>query len=328
MKKLRFQLAVSGSLLLMPLFAFATSDDQTPPKTVENVQAYNFYNSPCYKKGDKEEPNSICVTWNVGIDDDVDLKENPVKSTGIAGYKIYYGKKSVQEEETDQYETVIDFKEIGNVTKYKIQNLDKDTQYYLSVTAVDKSGNLETQESEAYSLETSIKTGAKTEVEVQQDDFSDLPPEVKAAIEEENASSSTNIDTATNTKEISNFVLNIKKTAENKTSLAEVILKWTPNSSSDIINQMLYISKNGGISFGAPTSLNNKISNQTIKNLINGKTYAFKVTTKDKNNKESKGTIKTIKIPETGMGIGIALAASSIAAISATRKKKEKTLKK
>lgn len=49
----------------------------------------------------------------------------------LAGYKIYYGISS------GNFTIVID---VGNVTTYKIENLNHDT-YYFAVTAYDNSGN-------------------------------------------------------------------------------------------------------------------------------------------------------------------------------------------
>ena len=53
-------------------------------------------------------------------------------SSGIAGYKVYYGTSS------GNYPTVIN---VGDTTTYTISNLHSGHTYYLAVTVYDTSGN-------------------------------------------------------------------------------------------------------------------------------------------------------------------------------------------
>ena len=53
-------------------------------------------------------------------------------SSGIAGYKVYYGTSS------GDYPTVIN---VGDTTTYTISNLHSGHTYYLAVTVYDTSGN-------------------------------------------------------------------------------------------------------------------------------------------------------------------------------------------
>ena len=134
--------------------------DTTPPDTVWNVTVSKVEN----------DPTSVNLEWDVAVDPS-EVQGKPVESTGIKGYKIYYGKKSVQNGEVQSYDNEIKEDAVGNVNKYKISDLDPETKYYFSVTAVDKSGNSETEESEAYSIETSITTSANSQkVDTQSED--------------------------------------------------------------------------------------------------------------------------------------------------------------
>lgn len=63
---------------------------------------------------------SVIVSWD------------PNQESDLSGYRIYYGKAS------RQYDQMID---VGNVTSFKIDNLQVGVTYYFAVTAYDFSGN-------------------------------------------------------------------------------------------------------------------------------------------------------------------------------------------
>ena len=62
----------------------------------------------------------------------VKVSWDPNKESDLSGYKIYYGTQS------RQYTQVID---VGNVTEYRINNLEGGKVYYFVVTAYDTAGN-------------------------------------------------------------------------------------------------------------------------------------------------------------------------------------------
>lgn len=70
--------------------------------------------------------NSATLTWDAPTNN-----ADGTPLTDLAGYKIYYRTPS------GYYTEVID---VGNVTTYKIENLNPGT-YYFTVTAYDTSGN-------------------------------------------------------------------------------------------------------------------------------------------------------------------------------------------
>jgi len=72
------------------------ADTIPPDTTVWNLDAKKYIESECYQDGGEDDPTSICLTWDVRVDPD-EHQGKEVKSTGIKGCKIYYGKKSVQE---------------------------------------------------------------------------------------------------------------------------------------------------------------------------------------------------------------------------------------
>lgn len=69
------------------------------------------------------------------------LMWSPNKESDLMGYKIYYGTAS------RKYDTVID---VGNITEYKVENLEVGKRYYFAATAYDTAGN-ESQFSEEVS---------------------------------------------------------------------------------------------------------------------------------------------------------------------------------
>jgi len=115
-------------LFVTPLLVFAQTYQPRPPFQVQNV-ALAIVNA-----------NSIEVSWDKAMDQDAGV---------VIGYKIYYGKTSVQKAE-DVYESeqVIN----GDIQKYTIAGLEAGKTYYFAVTAFDDDGN----ESATYSQEKNI----------------------------------------------------------------------------------------------------------------------------------------------------------------------------
>ena len=110
---------------LTPAAALAQSNpvDTQPPSDVETLKAV---------PGDA----FVSLEWSKAED-----------NVGVKGYKVYYGTKSVTNENTVKYDKNID---VGNVLQYIVGGLQNGETYYFAVTAYDAAGN----ESEYFSPET------------------------------------------------------------------------------------------------------------------------------------------------------------------------------
>ena len=83
------------------------------------------------------------------------------------------------------------------------------------------------------------------------------------------------------------------------------------------------MSMNRGTTYDAGKSLGASVTNTDVPNLDAGKEYTFKVTTKDAAGNESTGAVKSIRLPQTGMGLGLVLLGSALAARRSLKKKKD-----
>ncbi|EKD93956.1 MAG: beta-1,3-glucanase [uncultured bacterium] len=104
-----------------------------------------------------------------------------------------------------------------------------------------------------------------------------------------------------------------------------VNLSWVAslNSAGDLVDQLFYVSKDGGQTYEAATSLGKDPVTYSFSGGVEGQTYTFKITTKDGTGNESQGAIVTATLPTTGAGIGL-LAAASVFGGSFLGKKKKK----
>lgn len=103
-----------------------------------------------------------------------------------------------------------------------------------------------------------------------------------------------------------------------------VRLNWkaSANTAGDLFDQLLYMSGDLGQTYGTAKSMGKDVTASDMKAMEPGKEYYFKVTTKDAVGNESSGTVVAVKLPETGMGIGL-LAVMSLAGGSLFRRKQK-----
>lgn len=85
---------------------------------------------------------SVYLKWDIATDD-----------VGVTGYKIYYGTKTVNNKNTNKYETSVD---AGDAIEYTITGLKNGTAYYFAVTSYDGAEN----ESDYYSPEVNVMPDA------------------------------------------------------------------------------------------------------------------------------------------------------------------------
>ena len=155
----------------------------------------------------------------------------------------------------------------------------------------------------------------------------DITEEMGAMTEEENVEENIeeNIEETADTippEDITNFVLTFKEELEKFI----IVMNWTAsiNSAQDLIDQILYASMDKGITYDEGTSLGSTATTHQIPNLEGGKEYTFKITTKDVAGNESVGVVKSIRLPQTGVGAGMLLFGSILAAGRMLKRKKDK----
>ena len=104
-----------------------------------------------------------------------------------------------------------------------------------------------------------------------------------------------------------------------------IVMDWTAslNTAKDLVDQILYQSMDRGTTYGAGTSLGADISHYELPDMEGGKEYTFKITTKDAAGNESVGVVKSIRLPQTGAGIGLLLLGSAGAAGRLLRRKQK-----
>lgn len=115
---------------------------------------------------------------------------------------------------------------------------------------------------------------------------------------------------------------NVKSFIASLVSDLVVKLTWEKVEDSSIIDQILYKSTDGGSSYDDGTSLGPDREEVEVTGLTPGAEYYFKLTTKDLEGNESDGVVTSIRLPATGMGMGLLIGASLGLAALRNRKKK------
>lgn len=125
-------------------------------------------------------------------------------------------------------------------------------------------------------------------------------------------------------EDITNLLLTFKEELEKFV----IIMNWTAslNTAKDLVDQILYMSMDKGASYSPGQSLGAFTTTHQLPNLEGGKEYTFKITTKDDTGNESVGVVKSIRLPQTGLGAGFLVLSSAVAAGRVLRRKKNKDL--
>lgn len=105
-----------------------------------------------------------------------------------------------------------------------------------------------------------------------------------------------------------------------------ISMSWTAslNTAKDLVDQILYSSMDRGATYDGGKSLGTLTTTHQIPDLEGGKEYTFKITTKDATGNESVGVVKSIRLPQTGIGAGMLVFGSAAAAYQALKRKKAK----
>jgi len=122
-------------------------------------------------------------------------------------------------------------------------------------------------------------------------------------------------------EDITNLLLSFKAQVET----FMIIMNWTSSLDTygDLVDQMLYQSMDKGISYDAGTALGGSAAKHEIAGLEGGKEYTFKITTKDAAGNESVGVVKSIRLPQTGAGIGLLMFGSAALARRGLKRKQK-----
>lgn len=118
-------------------------------------------------------------------------------------------------------------------------------------------------------------------------------------------------------EDVSNFLADVAN--------AVVNLSWekSVNTAGDLVDQILYMSKDGGATFEQVESLGGDATSFAYEGGVEGETYVFKVATKDAAGNESTGMTVTAALPVTGPEI-ILLAIGALLGGSLLGKRKKK----
>ncbi|MFA6435808.1 MAG: Ig-like domain-containing protein [Candidatus Gracilibacteria bacterium] len=118
-------------------------------------------------------------------------------------------------------------------------------------------------------------------------------------------------------EDVSNFLADVAN--------AVVNLSWekSVNTAGDLVDQILYMSKDEGVSFEQVGALGSDTTSYVYESGVEGETYMFKVATRDAVGNESTGMVVTAALPVTGPEI-ILLAIGALLGGGLLGKKKKK----
>lgn len=116
-------------------------------------------------------------------------------------------------------------------------------------------------------------------------------------------------------------VTNFMNVILNETS---VQLTWTAslNSAGDLAKYLVYMSGDGGLTFGAAVEVASNLTSYDVKDLTAGSTYTFKVSAVDANGNKSEGELTTVTLPESGPELLVLVPMSLAGAAWLKRRKK------
>jgi LPXTG-motif cell wall-anchored protein len=225
------------------------------------------------------------------FDEEVYLPEGE-EDEDLEAFEIFDGNDNVIEVMAVEYKIVEDGEDmVEDRTTLVLATSDHeiDTEYFVTVTgAADEAGNATSGD---FSSAKSYTTPA--EFEVSEVEVDEIAPE-----------------------DVTDFVATVVDMV--------VDLSWeaSVNSAGDLVDQMLYLSTDGGETYEEVTALGD-ITEYSYEGGVEGQTYLFKVVTLDESGNMSDGEVSTAVLPTTGPGLALLGAASLLGGgVLARRRKK------
>ncbi len=254
------------------------------------------------------------LSKNVVLDDDIEQRKKTfiinIKNNNEEVFVIkdvvfkenYLSKIDAENNEEEQQEAITEGKELYIILEEEENILDKDTEYQLTASARLKDANGEVIDNGVTDNvfftgtdETEVSdTKTETEQATSIDPLQALLSQNSAKdTEEETLHAAPNDTTAP--EEITNLQAKVIKQVKDFL----VNLSWTKskNTEGDLTQQLFYSSIDNGKSWGEAREFTGDIEDYSF----TGKektSYTVKITTKDRSGNESKGVVKTIKVPE------------------------------
>ncbi len=158
------------------------------------------------------------------------------------------------------------------------------------------------------------------EVETSETETTETIDEAAEALLEETPGE---IEDTTPPEDIRNLVLDFREDLTNFV----VTMNWlgSINSAQDLVDQILYQSLDLGLTYDDGTSLGPISTNHEVGNLEGGKEYTFKIATVDDDGNESVGVVKSIRLPQTGLGTGfLVLSSAGLTQMMLKRRRRKK----
>lgn len=269
-------------------------EEETLPKEDTEVEADADVTAPSLEEVTVVSANEIELSFDedVYLPEDEDLEDNVDQI--LAVFEIFDADDNVIEVTAVEYKISEDAETGDMVEDHSILVLatsdhSTDTEYFITVTgAKDEAGNKTTGDLSSAATYTTPAEFASDEV------LDVIAPE-----------------------DVTEFV----------SAVAEMIvnLSWkaSVNSAGDLVDQILYVSTDGGATYEEVTPLGDA-TEYTYEGGVEGQTYMFKVVTRDETGNASDGMVTTAVLPTTGPGLALLGAASLFGGGLLSRRKNRK----
>ena len=233
----------------------------------------------------EEEDADTDAGGDLADEEDLDTEEEEPSDPALEFFSIFDG-------DNNRIDILsVDYADEDNMVLSLITSEHEEgVEYFVSVSGLaDTSGNLTTGD---FRSSASYTTPVSDPVDVEDEDF--IAPE-----------------------DVNNFAAGVMNLLVN--------LNWESslNTAGDLVDQYLYVSRDGGASFERQAMLGANATSYDFSGGVEGENYVFKVTTVDENGNESEGLMTTATLPVTGAGVGLLALASLLGGSRLARRRRE-----